>query len=293
VRKMLLGCAAAAALGPAAARAEAVALTYAASVYADGKGAPLRSPEGVACDDAGAVVVADTGNARLVRFAVKDGAAGPGAEVKAPQLAQPVRVQLDGAGNAVVLDRKGNRLLRFDARGAFAGGIAPKDGSPFSPVAFKVDAGGGTWAVDAASARIVLLAPDGAVARAIPLPPGVFTDVAVDAAGTVYAVEAGRAAVWSAPKGASALQRLSKELKDEMSFPTYLTVAGGRLLVVDQNGSGVVVLGPDGAFQGRQLAMGASEGLVYYPGQVCATSRGEVWVADRNNHRVEEFTFSR
>lgn len=292
--KGFLGCLAAAALAPVAARGEATMLTWASSAYADGAGAPLRAPEGVACDAAGGIVVADTGNARLVRYAEKDGALAPGAEVRAPQLVDPVRVQLDAAGNALVLDRKGWRLLRFDAKGAYVGTLAPKDAPGFEPVAFKLDPSGGVWILDAGSRRIVLLGADGAIARAVALPAaGIFTDLAVDPAGTVYAVEAMQSQVWSAAKDATALAPLSKPLKDELSFPTYVSIVAGRLLVVDQNGSGIVVVGTDGNFQGRHLGMGRRDGVVYYPGQFCVNASNELFLADRNNDRVQRFTLAR
>ncbi len=67
---------------------------------------------------------------------------------------------------------------------------------------------------------------------------------------------------------------------------------GGRLLLVDQHGQGLVVLGLDGAFQGRFLAMGWSEGAVYYPSQLCVSDAGTAFVADRGNHRVQLFTMT-
>ena len=52
-------------------------------------------------------------------------------------------------------------------------------------------------------------------------------------------------------------------------------------------------LGVDGTFQGRELAMGWSDGAVHYPGQICVTSEGDVFVADRNNNRVQIFASPR
>lgn len=285
---------AAAVLGPALVRAEPVVFTYTEAVYIDSKEGPLRSPEGVACDDHGALVVADTGNSRLVTYTVRADGVATGTELKLPQLVAPVRVQLDPQGGTVVLDRKGSRLLRFDAKGAYVGAVEPKGDLPgtFAPVAFKLDADRNVWVLDGAG-RVVVLDPAGAVTRTLALPKGVFTDLAVDPAGTVYAVDAGQAMVWSAAKGATAFTPLSKSLKDEMSFPGYLVAAKGKLLIVDQVGHGVVVVGTDGSFQGRQLSYGMSEGLLQYPGQLCLTEKGDVFVADRNNNRVDRYTIAR
>jgi hypothetical protein len=53
---------------------------------------------------------------------------------------------------------------------------------------------------------------------------------------------------------------------------------------------GVVVLGNDGSYQGRQLTLGWSEGSVYYPSQLCVNEKGIAAIADRGNHRVQVFT---
>jgi hypothetical protein len=74
-----------------------------------------------------------------------------------------------------------------------------------------------------------------------------------------------------------------------MSFPTHLAARQGRLYLVDRNGNGMVSLGVDGSFQGRQLEIGWSDGLVYYPSQVCVTDTGDVILADRDNNRVQYF----
>jgi len=59
---------------------------------------------------------------------------------------------------------------------------------------------------------------------------------------------------------------------------------------VDENGAGLVTLGQDGSFLGRQLAMGWSEGFLYYPSQMCANGRDELFIADRGNSRVQVFS---
>jgi hypothetical protein len=285
---------AAAVLGPVLARAESVVFTYTEAVYVDAKEAPLKAPEGVACNDAGGLVVADTGNARLLNYTVKDDGIAAVAEIKAPQLVAPVRVQLDPKGGMVVLDRKGSRLVRFDAKGTYAGAIEPKGDLPgtFTPVSFKLDADRNVWVLDGAG-RVVVLDPEGKLLRTLDLPKGMFTDLAVDGGGVVYAVDAVQGMVWSADKAATAFKPLSKSLKDEMSFPGYLLAAKGKLLLVDQVGHGVVVLGMDGSFQGRQLSYGAAEGLLQYPGQLCLTESGDAFLADRNNNRVDRYTIAR
>lgn len=273
--------------------AAALPLEPATSAYADANGVALRSPEGVACTDGGAVVAADTGNGRLVSFSFKDGKLVPGAEVRAPELGRPSRLQFDSRGNVLALDGKTRRVVRIGAGGAFKGfvelkGVPPAGG--FFPISFKLDSADFVYLLDASAPRVVVVDAGGTFVRQLDLPRGgAFTDVAVDARGSLYALDGVRAQVYVAPAGRG-FAPLGKPLKDVLNFPTYLTVtAQGLLVLVDQHGNGLVILGRDGSFLGRRLSIGWSEGLVYYPAQVCIDSRGNAFVADRGNHRIQAF----
>jgi len=287
-------CLLAAALGLSASARAATALAHASTAYADAKGAPLRYPEGVACDEAGRVVVADSANGRLVSFTFANGALLPGGEVKVAQLGYPVRLQLDGAGRVLALDQRARRIVRVTAAGAFDGFVELK-GVPAArglfPTAFRIDRAGNLYLLDAASSRVVVADAAGTFVRQLELPRGaVVVDLAVDGRGTVYALDGPAAALYSAPKGAAAFKPLGPSMREYASFPGYVVATERGLFVVDKNGDGLLELGPDGSFKGRQLSIGWTDGLVYYPGQVCITSRGEAFIADRNNHRVQAFT---
>ncbi len=277
----------------ATARAD-LALVPRGPLYADAKGMALKAPEGVGCSSS-ALVVADTGNGRLVLFDWKDGAVSGGSELKLPQLTYPVRVQLDAKGNMLVLDRKAKRIARLDPKGAFQGWIDPKGVTGVVPVAFKLDAANNVYLVDVAGGAVLELDPSGTVTRKVEVPKGaIVTDVTVDGAGTLYAVDAAGGLVWSVEKGGTAFKQLSKSLKEMMSFPGYITTDGkGALYIVDQNGNGLVLLGIDGSYLGRRLTIGWSEGTVYYPSQICLTEAGELVLADRGNNRVQTFSVTR
>ena len=63
----------------------------------------------------------------------------------------------------------------------------------------------------------------------------------------------------------------------------------GRLFIVDENGGGIVILGPDGSFQGRQSNMGWKPGSLRYPSGLCVDTAGMMFVADRGNNRIQVF----
>jgi DNA-binding beta-propeller fold protein YncE len=280
-----------------AARAQAVSLVHVASIYEDDKDRPLKHPEGVVCDGKGRVVVADGGNGRLVALTFANRRVSGGAEIRLAQLPVPAALQLDPKGNVLVLDRKVRKIGRVDPAGQFQGYVEVKGVSSPSavvPGAFKVDAAGSLYLLDIASVKVLVLDPEGTAVRQLDLPRGgaVFTDLAVDPASTIYALDAVRSSIWVADKSAAAFKPLVQDMKEVMHFPTHVAVNRGRLFVTDQNGHGLAVFGIDGSYQGRLLGMGWTDGLVYYPSQVCLSGAEELFLADRYNSRVQVFSMT-
>lgn len=279
-----------------AARAQTTPFVFSGATYRDAREAPLKAPEGVACDDAGNVVVADTGNGRLVVYRHVAGALTGGTPVQPAGMVQPVRAQFDSKGRLLVLDARTRRILTLDLDGKVLAAVEPRGGAFASmPVAFKLDAQDALHVVDAAQGRVNVIDASGAVVRHLDLPKGAVAvkDVHVDLAGNVYVVDGSSATVWMSEKGAAPFKPFTASMKDRMNFPTYLTGGRGRFFLVDQFGNGVVVLGADGAYQGRQLAIGWNDGLVYYPSQLCVTTAGDAFLADRGNDRVQVFNTRR
>jgi hypothetical protein len=282
---------------PSAASAQGSGLRFEKSIYADEKEVALKAPEGVACSEGAALVIADTGNARLLTYTWKDGVLSGGAPVKLAQLTHPTRLQIDRKGDVLVLDRKARKIGRVGLSGAFGGWLEVSglsDASAVVPGSFKLDASDNVYLIDLGMRRVLVLEPGGKVTRTIPLPAkGQFTDLAVDVTGKIFVVDGAYATVWGADKGAGAFEPISKSMKDRMSFPSYVAVGRGRLLLVDQNGMGIVSLGTDGSFQGRELGLGWNDGQLYYPGQICLGPEGDLFVADRQNNRVQVFVMKR
>jgi hypothetical protein len=272
-------------------------LKQAMSIYADDKGASIKYPEGATCSDAGQVIVADTGNGRLLRYTYQDGALKGGAEVKLPQLSYPIRVQLNAKGEIFALDGKLHRIVRINPDGSFAGYFDPQRvAAPAAvvPRSFKLDSSGNVYLLDIFGERVLVLDQSGNYLKKIEFPDstGFFSDLAVNAGGDVFLLDSVNSMVFVARKDATAFTPLSKNLQEYMNFPTYITPDNkGGLYMVDQNGGAVLTLGQDGSFTGRLLGLGWKEGQLYYPAQICLIGNDVMVVADRSNSRMQLFEF--
>jgi sugar lactone lactonase YvrE len=276
--------------------AETVKLRHLQSVYFDERGGSIKQPEGVTCSDKSILVVGDTGNDRLLRYTFQERSLKGGTEIKIPQLSNPIRIQINSKGEIFALDGKKRRVVRLTPEGTFKGYVEPEgipSSSAFVPRSIKTDVNDNIYLLDIFTGRVLILNPEGKYQKQIPFPKdyGFFSDLSVDSKGTLLLVDCVKAMVFSAAKDSNSFSPLTKNLREYLNFPTSITTDNrGTIYIVDQNGSGIVILGQDGSFQGRQLNMGWNEGLLYFPSQMCINEKGEVFIADRGNSRVQIFT---
>jgi hypothetical protein len=276
--------------------AETVKLKYVQSIYYDDKEGSLKYPEGIATNGKSLIVVGDTGNNRLLLYSYQDRSLKGGSEIKAQQLSNPIRLQVNSKGEIFALDGKKRRILRLNPDGTFKGyvdGEGIPSPSIFVPRGFKIDPQNNIYILDIFSARVLIVNPEGKYQKQIPFPKdfGFFSDLAVDSRGNILLIDCVKAVVFSAAKDANSFSPLTKSLREYLDFPTSITTDNrGVLYVVDENGGGVVILGRDGAYLGRQLNLGWKEGLLYFPSQMCINEKGEAFIADRGNSRVQIFT---
>jgi DNA-binding beta-propeller fold protein YncE len=276
--------------------AEVLKLRHFQSVYADAREAGFRSPEGVGCDGKGQILVADSGNGRLVRFTLIDGKAMPDTEIKAPELSFPVRVQTNSKGGIFALDGRQKRVVRFSPAGEFLGRVDASDTPPPStviPRSFDIGKDDSIYLLDVFGARVLMLSPEGKYLKSIGFPAGyeVISDLAVDGKGTIFLIDSVKAMVYVAVKGSEKFSPLTESMKEVMRFPATITTdAIGNIFLADKNGGNIYIVGPDGSFKGEQLTMGWKEGQLRYPCQVCVNDIGEVFVADRDNNRIQIFS---
>lgn len=263
------------------------------SVYLDAQQKGLRQPEGVACGKDALFVVADSGNGRLVRYTFQSRSLLAGPDIKVPQLTYPVRVQIDSRGDILALDEKQRRIVRLSAEGQFRG-FVDAAGLPASltlvPRSFKIAQNGNMYILDISSAGVVVLDTEGKFLKIIPFPEryGFISDLAVDFKDTVLLVDSLESVVYAAAADAKKFTPLTQSMKETVNFPTSITTdRKGIIYLVDQNGGDIIILGQDGSFQGRLLAMGWKEGLLRYPSQCCINQEGELIIADRSNNRIQ------
>ncbi len=293
--KLLLSIAVALAVAPPL-HAEEIKFKHALSLYTDDKGAGMKQPEGVACDAASRVLVADTGNDRLLRYTFLEGNVKTVDEIVAPDIASPVRVNLSSQGDLFILGARQHRILRLAPHGEVKGFLI-LSGIP-SPAAviirsFAIGPNDELYLLDVSSGRVLIVDPEGRFQREVSFPEdyGFFSDIAVDKRATIYLVDSANAAVYTASKEAI-FTPLVRDLREkiQMAFPVAIAVdARERIYITDRNNGNLVVLGRDGSFLARQLGRGWVEGLLRYPTQICINDNGEAFVADWGNSRVQKF----
>jgi sugar lactone lactonase YvrE len=273
--------------------AEPLKFRQMAPIYVDGKGAGIRQPEGVACRG-NALVVADTGNGRLLRYTLAGENWTPGGEIVLPQLPSPLRVDVNSKGEIFALDGQSRKIVRIAASGEFLGYVAPTGDvqGAIVPRSFRIDKDDNLYLLDVLSARVLVMDPSGKIQREIPFPKeyGFFSDLAVNPDGSILLLDSVRKKVFKVAKNSPGVAPLTESLKEEAYFPVAIaTDKQGTIYLVDQNGSGVVILGQDGSFRGRRLSMGWKEGFLRYPAEMCVTENGAAFIADRGNNRVDGF----
>ncbi len=284
----------AALLAAAPAAAQEVRLRPAGAIYLDARGSGLKAPEGVDSDGRSLLIVADTGNRRLLRYELVSGRLAPTGEIRLPQLPYPTQVRLDPSGQILALDGRSHRIVRVGPNGEFRGLVELDAGDRGEVLVkgFEVDDEGQLYVLDAAGARILVFGSGGGLRRQIAFPAevGFVSDLAVDSAGMVFAVDSVRRRVLAARTDEETLVPLAGGLAADSAFPTAIVADRlGRLFLADQGGGGILILERSGALLSRQSAMGWKEGYLRHPSGLSAVD-GQLFVADRGNNRIQVFS---
>jgi sugar lactone lactonase YvrE len=157
---------------------------------------------------------------------------------------------------------------------------------------FRIDSQDNIYLLDIFSERVVSVNSEGKFIKSIPFPEkyGFFSDLAMDQRGKVFLLDSINAMIYTQNEQGDGFSPLSKNMKEYMNFPTGMVIdRSGQIFLTDQFGSGLVLLGRDGSFLGRKIAMGWIDSLLFYPSQLCINTGNEIFIADRSNSRVQVF----
>lgn len=263
-------------------------------VYQDANNLPLKSPEGVACAKS-TVLVADSGNGRMVRYSVVNDELKNGMEIKVAEISYPLRVKAISMDRTLVLDGKTRKIARLAADGSFVG-FLEYQGMPapveIVPRSMATDAKNNIYVLDILGERVVVVDSAGTFLRQIPFPKeyGFFSDLAVDQKGSLLLLDSLKGQVLRGAADKAEFQAFASGLQSAVNFAVSMDLdSQGRVYLLDQNGGAVIVLGTDGSFQGRYLSFGWKGGQLNYPSQMCIMQDNNLAIADRNNNSIQLF----
>jgi sugar lactone lactonase YvrE len=217
----------------------------------------LQSPQAVAVDGNGNVYVADRFNNRIQKF---DGSGSFLATLVSGQFGipdGPVGLAVDGKGNLFVADMDNRSVKKFDHGGTLiwaSHGCATPGSDGMSPVAIAVQDNGTLYVADAVTEAVQKLDVEG---KCVPFSCGdaqflQIAAVAVDAGGTVYALDRGGG-----------------------------IFEPGKVVACEANGN----------LRGSFGSYGSGNGEFKYPAALAVGKAGErIYLADTGNNRIQALT---
>ena len=302
--------------------------------------AQLSFPVGVAVDSAGNLYIADTSNQRVRKIdstgtittiaGTEYGFSGDGRAATEAQLQFPHGVAVDSAGNLYIADSGNQRIRRVDSTGTIttiAGtgeGDFGGDGGPAiqaqlkNPHGVAVDSAGNLYIADTNNQRIRKIDSTGtittiagtgtngfggdggaAVQAQFNFPTGVAVEPLhrirarirkIDSTGTITTIAGTGTSGFSGDNGPA--------VQAQFNFPSGVTVdSAGNLYIADRNnhrirkidstGTITTIAGTGtGGFAGDGGA--ADQAQLNRPSGVAVDSAGNLYIADRNNHRIRK-----
>ena len=210
-------------------------------------GTGLNKPAGVAVDGAGDVIIADTGNNRIVEVPAAGGVPSNAAQgtvvsssttIAGLALSGPSGVTVDALGNLYIADTGNNRILYLPYTGSWNVALASVIGSGFTaPLATAVDPSGNLYVADSGSGQIYRLqAPvSSGIQQLVAVGYSNPSALAVDASGSLFVVDQGAQTVLRIPYVAGALDtNAAIEVGFGIADPSGLALdSSGNLIITD------------------------------------------------------------
>jgi len=235
--------------------------------------AQLNAPYGLAFDTRGNLYIADLGNAR-VRRVTPDGAI---STVASAPLMAPRNLAADSAGNLYISDFSGQRVYRLSPDGTLIPLIAA--GLRY-PTALAVDHSGALYIADSGDHLIRKFEAGVLTSIASAATP---TGLTFDAAGALYIADSSAGLILKIPPSGvrSSIAITARDIAFGLDGNLY--GSAGSLVREVLPAPRVIAGGGSTAFgdQGR-----ARDARLNHPSGVAADALGNVYIADRDNHRI-------
>jgi len=208
----------------------------------------LGEPNGIAIDRGGNIYVAEVGSNHRVQKLAPDGTFI--AEWKGPEpgFYGPRRIAIGPDDSVYVVDQGHTRIVKFSPDGrvlAVWGSKGSGDGQFNDPTSVAVDSTSGkVYVADPINKRIQVFDQNGKFATKWVIPewgrPAGFEDLAIDSkAGRLYASSANIDAVLIVDLNGTRLGSLTPKPPDRLEGPSALTLANGKLYVLNMYGNRV------------------------------------------------------
>ena len=265
----------------------------------------FNTPEGIAADKLGNILVADTNNHRVLKFDASGvflfsfGAFGPGNG----QFSSPHGIAVDRKGNIWVADTNNNRVQKFTSTGQFlcqAGGLTKPHGvaaHPSQDIVIVANTGANA-VVKIDSTTCDNIGGWGSTGSA----DGQFNfphDVAVDKSGGIYVADYNNnriqvfdsSGTFQRKWGTGGAGDSRFTASPQFSGPAGVEVDGcGDIFVTDFNNRRVQKFTSDGTFITIWGWGGSGSGQFDRPTGIAVDMKGRVFVVDTFNHRIQRFS---
>ncbi len=272
----------------------------------------LNRPTGVAIDAKGNIWVADANNNRIQQFnekgeyLFKTGSAGSGVG----QFNGPEGIAIDAKGNLWVADTYNGRLQKFNEKGEFPKVISSKGsgiGQLGEPTALDIAPGGNVWVTDWQNNRIAVFNEAGEFVRQFGTSGSGNSQfnrpdaIDVDSRGIVWVGDQNNGRVEAFNEKGEYITQFGSSGTGEaqFSFGYPMGIAsdkGDALWIADTNNNRVqkwhrpnFSLTNTPNFMRAVGSEGGANGQLRHPAGIAMDAKGNLWVADENNSRIQEF----